>query len=115
YETAIIPARPRKPRYKAKVEAGVLIAQRRILARLRNRKFFSLAELNVAIAELLDDLNARAFRKMPGSRRTAFTSIAQPALKPLPAHRFVVTERKWARVNIDYHVAFDDRFYSAPH
>ncbi|MBX3188115.1 MAG: IS21 family transposase [Labilithrix sp.] len=115
YEMAIIPARPRKPRDKAKVEAGVLIAQRWILARLRNRKFFTLGELNVAIAELLDDLNARSFKKMPGSRRTAFTSIDQPALKPLPAHRFVVTERKWARVNIDYHVAFDDRFYSAPH
>lgn len=93
----------------------MLIAQRWILARLRNRKFFTLGELNVAIAELLDDLNARSFKKMPGSRRTAFTSIDQPALKPLPAHRFVVTERKWARVNIDYHVAFDDRFYSAPH
>lgn len=115
YETAIIPARPRKPRDKAKVEVGVLIAQRWILARLRNRKFFCLAELNVAIAELLEDLNVRSFRKMPGSRREAFTSIDQPALKALPAQRFVLTERKWARVNIDYHVAFDDRFYSAPH
>lgn len=115
YDTAIIPARPRKPRDKAKVEAGVLIAQRWILARLRHRRFFSLGELNVAIAELLDDLNARAFKKMPGNRLTAFKSIDQPALKPLPLHRFVFTERVWARVNIDYHVAFDDRLYSAPH
>jgi hypothetical protein len=93
----------------------VLITQRWVLARLRNRRFFSLAELNTAIAELLDDLNARPFRKMPGSRLTAFASIDQPALKPLPVHRFVFTERKWARVSIDYHVAFEDRFYSAPH
>jgi len=115
YETAIIPARPRKPRDKAKVEGGVLITQRWILARLRNRRFFSLAELNTAIAELLDELNARPFRKIPGSRSTAFASIDQPALKALPVRRFVVMERRWARVNIDYHVAFDDRLYSAPH
>jgi transposase len=115
YDTAIIPARPRKPRDKAKVEAGVLLAQRWILARLRHRRFFSLDELNVAIAELVEELNARAFKKLPGSRRSTFTSIDQPVLKPLPAARFVITERKWARVNIDYHVDFDGRLYSAPH
>src|SRR5262249_20963050 len=104
YDTAIIPARPRKPRDKAKVETGVLIAQRWILARLRHRRFFSVDELNIAIAELVEELNAHAFKKLPGSRRSAFASIDQPALKPLPAARFVITERKWARVNIDYHV-----------
>jgi transposase len=115
YDTAIIPARPRKPRDKAKVEAGVLLAQRWILARLRHQRFSSLGELNAAIAELVDDLNARTFKKLPGSRRSAFTSIDQPALKPLPVARFVITERKWVRVNIDYHVEFGDRLYSAPH
>lgn len=115
YDTAIIPARPRKPRDKAKVEAGVLIAQRWIVARLRHRRFFSLGELNLAIAELLEDLNARAFKRLPGCRRSAFASIDQPALKPLPTARFVPSERAWARVNIDYHVTFDERLYSAPH
>lgn len=115
YDTAIIPARPRKPRDKAKVEAGVQLAQRWILARLRNRRFFSLGELNAAIAELVEHLNGRAFKKLPGSRRSTFTSIDQPALKPLPVARFLITERKWARVNIDYHVEFDERLYSAPH
>ncbi len=91
YDTAIIPARPGKPRDKAKVETGVLVAQRWILARLRNRRFFSLDELNLAIAELLEDLNTRAFKKLPGCRRTAFASIDQPALKALPARRFVRT------------------------
>ena len=115
YDTAIIPARPRKPRDKAKVEAGVLVAQRWIMARLRHRRFFSLDELNVAIAELLDVLNQRPFKKLPGCRRSAFESIDQPALKPLPARRFVPSERAAPRVNIDYHVAFDDRLYSVPH
>ncbi len=109
YDTAVIPARPRKPRDKAKVEAGVLLAQRWIIARLRHRRFFTLGELSAAVTELVDELNARAFKKLPGSRRTAFASIDQPALKPLPSARFVITERRWARVNIDYHVDFDDR------
>lgn len=115
YDTAIIPARPRKPRDKAKVEGGVLLAQRWIIARLRHRRFFSLGDLNLAIAELVEELNARAFKKLPGSRRTAFESIDQPVLKRLPVARFVISERKWARVNIDYHVEFDERLYSAPH
>jgi transposase len=115
YDTAIIPARPRKPRDKAKVEVGVLIAQRWIMARLRNRRFFSLDELNLAIAELLEDLNARPFKKLPGCRRSAFVSVDQPALRPLAARRFVPTERATPRVNIDYHVDFDGRLYSVPH
>ena len=115
YDTAIIPARPRKPRDKAKVEAGVLIAQRWILARLRHRRFFSLDELNLAIAELLEELNRRPFKKLPGCRQSAFQSIDQPKLKPLPARRFEPAELAWPRVNVDYHVAFDDRYYSVPH
>lgn len=93
----------------------MLVAQRWILARLRHRRFFSLDELNVAIADLVEELNTRAFKKLEGCRRSAFESIDRPALKPLPVARFVITERKSARVNIDYHVEFDDRLYSAPH
>lgn len=115
YDTAIIPARPRKPRDKAKVEAGVLVAQRWILARLRHRQFFSLDELNLAIAELLEDLNQRPFKKLAGCRQSAFKSIDQPKLKALPARRFEPSDRTSPRVNIDYHVTFDDRYYSVPH
>jgi transposase len=115
YDTAIIPARPRKPRDKAKVEAGVLVAQRWLIARLRHRQFFSLDELNIAITELLDDLNRRPFKKLEGCRESAFRSIDQPKLKALPARRFEPSELSWPRVNIDYHVVFDDRYYSVPH
>jgi transposase len=115
YGTTIIPARPRKPRDKAKVENAVLLVQRWILARLRHRQFFSLEELNVAISELVAELNARAFRKLDGSRKSAFEALDRPALKPLPARRFEAFQWIKARVNIDYHVAFDDRLYSVPH
>lgn len=115
YETTIIPARPRKPRDKAKVETAVLVVQRWILARLRHRRFFSLEELNVAIAELVVELNARPFRKLEGSRRSAFEATDRPALRPLPLTRFEPFQWQKARVNIDYHVAFEDRFYSVPH
>jgi len=115
YGTTIIPARPRKPRDKAKVEAGVLLVQRWILARLRNRTFFNLEELNVAIAELVVELNARAFRKLDGTRSSAYEAIDRPALKALPSQRFEPFQWAKARVNIDYHVTFDDRLYSAPH
>lgn len=115
YDTAVIPARPRKPRDKAKVEVGVQVAQRWIMARLRHQRFFSLDEINNAIAELLDELNRRAFKKLPGCRLSAFESIDQPKLKALPARRFEPAELSWPRVNIDYHVVFDDRYYSVPH
>jgi transposase len=115
YGVAVIPARPRKPKDKAKVEVGVQVVQRWILARLRNRKFFELAELNQAIGELLDELNARPFQKLEGSRQSAFEALDKPALKPLPALRYELAERKTRRVNIDYHVEYDGRYYSVPY
>jgi transposase len=115
YDAVVIPARPKKPRDKAKVEVGVQIVQRWILARLRNRTFFSLDEINLAIAELLEDLNARPFKKLEGCRRSAFEAIDRPAMKPLPLHRFTPADWKKAKANIDYHVQYDDRFYSVPH
>ena len=114
YGVAVIPARPGKPKDKAKVEGGVLIAQRWILAALRNRTFFSLAALNEAIWELLERLNSRPFQKLEGCRRSAFEGIDRPAMRPLPSLRFERGEWKRAKVNVDYHVAFDDRYYSAP-
>ena len=100
---------------KAKVEVGVQIVQRWILAALRHRTFFSLAELNTAIARLLERLNARPFRKLPGSRRSLFEQLDRPALRPLPTERYVFAEWKKARVNIDYHVEVEGHYYSVPH
>jgi len=114
YGVAVIPARPKKPRDKAKVETGVLIAQRWILACLRNRIFFSLGELNQAIAELLERLNQRPFQKLDGCRRSAFESIDRPVMRPLPALRFERGEWKKAKANVDYHVDFESRYYSVP-
>ena len=114
YGIAAIPAPPRKPKGKAKVEAGVLIAQRWMLARLRNRIFFTLAELNNAIAELVEELNTRRFQKLPGTRREAFESIDRPSMRQLPTLRFELPQRKRTRANIDYHIEFDGRYYSVP-
>jgi len=115
YGTAIIPARPYRPRDKAKAEAGVQVVQRWILARLRRRRFFSLAELNTAIAELLRALNARPFKKLPGSRQSRFDELDRPALRPLPAARYQFALWKTAKVAIDYHVEVDHHYYSVPH
>jgi transposase len=115
YGCALLAARPAHPRDKPKVEGSVLLVQRWILARLRNRQFFSLAELNKAIALLLTDLNNRPFKKLPGCRRSAFESLDAPALAPLPATRFVLSQWKSAKVNIDYHVQFAGHYYSVPH
>ncbi len=114
YGIGLIPARPRKPKDKAKVEGGVLVAQRWILARLRNRTFFSLEELNSAIAELLEDLNTRPFKKLEGCRRSAFESIDRPAMRQLPARRYELAEWGQVGVNIDYHFEYDHRLYSVP-
>ena len=116
YQTAILPARPAKPRDKAKIEVAVQVAQRWILARLRHDTFFSLAALNARIRELLADLNARPMKGYGGlSRRELFTRFDQPALRPLPAERFVYTEWRQARVNIDYHVDVERHLYSVPY
>jgi len=115
YGVAVLPARPGKPRDKPKVEVAVQIVERWILARLRNRRFFSLNELNLAIAELLVELNGRAFKKLPGNRTSGFESLDAPALGPLPATRMQIARFKVARVNIDYHIEFDGHYYSVPH
>jgi transposase len=115
YHLAIVPARPARPRDKAKVEAAVLLVQRWILASLRNRVFHSLDDLNAAIAELLERLNTRPFQKLDGCRRSAFETIDRPALRPLPPTRWELARWKKARVNIDYHVEHDGRLYSVPH
>ena len=115
YGIAVIPARSRKPRDKAKAENGVLIVERWILACLRNRSFFSLAELNEAISELLVRLNQRPFKKLPGCREAAFRSVDYPAMRALPLERHVFSEWKKARVNLDYHIEVDKRYYSVPY
>ena len=111
----IVPARPYKPKDKAKVESAVQLAQRWIVAALRHRKFFSLEELNVAIRELLHKLNHRPFRKKEGTRASLWEAIDKPALKSLQGVSFDLSEWCWARVNIDYHVTFDSNFYSVPY
>ncbi len=115
YQTAIIPARPYKPKDKAKAEVAVQIVERWILARLRHHHFFTLASLNIAISELLLDLNNRAFKKLPGNRRSQFEQIDQGALKPLPTQRYHYVEIKMVRVHIDYHIEYDKHYYSVPH
>ena len=115
YGVGVLPARPYKARDKAKVEAGVLLVERWILAALRHRRFFSLAELNQAIAELLVRLNQRPFRKREGSRASLFAAVDQPALQALPAERYQFSEWQTARVNIDYHVEIDRHYYSVPY
>lgn len=115
YGCALLAARPAHPRDKPKVEGSVLLVQRWILARLRNRRFFTLVELNAAIAELLINLNNRPFKKLPGCRRSAFESLDVPALQHLPSARYVIGRWKTAKVNIDYHVEFEGHYYSVPH
>jgi len=115
YGTVVIPARPRKPRDKAKAEAAVLVAQRWILARLRDRLFTSLAEMNAAIGECLDFLNNRKMRHLGKSRSELFLELDQPALKALPGMRYEFAEWKLVKANIDYHVSFDHHHYSVPY
>ena len=115
YGTVIIPARVVKPRDKAKVESAVLLAERWILAALRNHTFFSIEELNRAIARKLQDLNNRTFQKMDATRRSLYETVDLPALKPLPVTPYEYAECRKARVNIDYHVEIDNHFYSVPY
>jgi len=114
YGCAVLPARPRKPRDKAKVEAGVLIAQRWILAVLRHRTFYSLAELNAAIRDCLERLNNRPMRRLKKSRRELFETLDCPNALPLPARPYEYAEWHKAKVNFDYHIEVDDHYYSVP-
>ena len=115
YRTAILPARPHKPRDKAKAEHGVLLVQRWILARLRHHRFFVLDEVNRHIAALLEDLNQRPFKRRPGCRRSAFEALDQPTLQPLPPHPYEYVHIQPVTVHIDYHVHYQRHYYSVPH
>ena len=115
YGTAVIPARVRKPKDKAKAEVGVQVVERWILARLRKQTFFSLAEANAAIRTLLDDLNSRPFKKLPGCRKDAFEALDRPVLKPLPLQPYTFAQWEKVRPGFDYHVDVDDHYYSVPY
>jgi transposase len=116
YGTAILPARPRRPRDKAKVEQAVLVVERWLLGRLRHRVFHSLAEVNAAIGELLTRLNEeRAIRRLGVTRRRLLEEIDRPALRPLPESPYVLAEWRIRRVSIDYHVEVEKHYYSVPH
>lgn len=115
YDCAIIPARPRKPKDKSKAELGVLLVTRWILMRLRRHTFFSIAELNEAIAALLPSLNDRAFQRLPGSRHSVFESIERAALKPLPVSTYEYVDIRNAAVHVDYHIEYAHHYYSVPH
>ena len=115
YGTSVLPTRPRAPRDKAKVEAGVQAVEREVLAPLRHHTFFTLADARDATAPRLEVLNTRPFQKLEGSRRSLFTEIERPALGPLPEVPYEYAEWQKARVNIDYHVQVAGHFYSVPH
>ena len=116
YDTGVLPARPRKPRDKAKVESCVLIVERYLLGRLRHRTFYGLAELNQAIREMLADINGRRpLRRLGVTRQQLFEELDRPALKPLPAEPYVYTEWRVRRAGLDYHVEVEDHYYSVPY
>lgn len=115
YGVAVLPARVCRPKDKAKAEAGVQLAERWILAQLRHRTFFSLTELNQAIAALLEALNSKPFQKLAGSRRSLWEELDRPALRPLPCTPYEYAEWPKVRVHIDYHVAVDKHYYSVPY
>lgn len=115
YGTAIMPARPQKPKDKAKAEVGVQIIERWVLARLRHHTFFSLAELNQCIRALLVEVNNKPFKQFKGDRQQWFESLDKPALLPLPRHPYQYTDIKTVKVNIDYHIQYAQHLYSVPH
>lgn len=115
YSSSCMPARPYTPKDKAKAENAVGIISRWIIARLRNETFIGLEQLNRRIDELLEDLNHRPFKKLPGCRHSAFVELDQPALKALPLNPYEFKEYKKARVNIDYHIELDGHYYSVPY
>jgi transposase len=115
YDTAIVPARPKKPRDKAKVEAGVQVATRWVIAKLRKRTFFSLAELNAAIRDCVEQINNRVTRHLGASRRSLFEEIERSTLKSLPTTEYVFAQWKQCRAGIDYHVEIEKHYYSVPY
>lgn len=115
YGLAVLPARPRKPRDKAKVENAVQLVQRWIVAALRKRTFFGLGEINQAIAELLVLLNHKPFRKRQGTRASLYAALDKPALRPLPAERYELGQWRKLKVELDYHVPAEGHFYSVPY
>ena len=115
YGAVVIPARVAKPKDKAKVESAVQVAQRWILAVLRHHTFFSLSELNEAIREQLERLNARPMQKLGVSRRELYERVDRPALRPLPVERYELAQWKPCKVNIDYHIEVDGSHYSVPY
>ena len=116
YGSAVLPTRPRRPRDKAKVEAAVRIVERWLLGRLRHRTFYSLAEVNSAIADLLHDLNdRRVLRRVGATRRQLFEEFDRPALRPLPVERYVFAEWRIRRAGLDYHVEIERHYYSVPY
>ena len=115
YQVGVVPARPYKPKDKAKAEVAVLIVERWILARLRHQTFFTLAALNQAISLLLEDMNNRPFKKLPGTRRSQFEQLDKPYLRDLPVNAYVYVDIKQAGVHIDYHIEYDKHYYSVPH
>lgn len=115
YQTAVLPARPYKPKDKAKVENAVLIVERWILARLRHHTFVGLGELNAAIHQLLEELNSRPFKKLPGTRKSQFEAIDKPVLKSLPERPYEFARFLEARVHVDYHIDIERHYYSVPH
>jgi len=115
YGVGILPARPYRPRDKAKVEAGVRFAQSYILGRLRHQTFFSLAEANRAIALVLERMNGHVMRRLGLSRSDLFASVERGALRSLPATDYEFAEWRLARVGLDYHVEVHDFYYSVPH
>jgi len=114
YGVAVIPRRPRKPRDGAKVESGVQIVEREVLARLRDHTFFSLSELNQTMWALLGKVNRRPFQKLDCSRLDLFNELDKPALKPLPASRYELADFLYPTVNIDYHIEIVGHYYSVP-
>lgn len=115
YDTAVVPTRPRKPRDKAKVGTAVQLAERWVLAKLRNHQFFSLDELNAAIRPLQGQLNSKVTRHLGASRWSLFERLDKPALKPLPKKPYVYAEWKKCRAGLDYHVDIDHHYYSVPY
>jgi transposase len=115
YRCVVIPTRVRRPKDKAKVETGVKVVEQWILARLRNRKFFSLTDLNKTIINLLEDLNTRPFQKLPGTRQSMFEELDKPALKPLPLQPYTYAEWKKVKPGVDYHIEVSGFYFSVPH